>query len=128
MIVELAQRAYNAAKEAFNSVFGRKKKKKVTPLEQAGQAAGASKSSKKANAKKSKQSAKKAKKAKKVSTIVNAEDVRACIAFFDTLQGEKWRNRAGWRSPLPVPQWWGLGIAESRIVELCLSSNLLTVV
>lgn len=70
----------------------------------------------------------KPKKAKKKKPAkMNREDVKAVIVAFDKLDGENWKIKDGWRSILPVKQWFGVVVVDTRITELCINSNLLKV-
>lgn len=58
---------------------------------------------------------------------MNRDDIRNILLFNDKLDGENWTKKEGWRSFLPIKQWYGCVVVERRITELCLSNNLLKV-
>jgi len=62
-------------------------------------------------------------KKQKKNPPVNVEDLRSILALYDSTDGGHWEKRGGWRTPLPVPQWFGLQVNASRIVELALGNN-----
>mmetsp|Transcript_10275 Transcript_10275/g.12466 ORF Transcript_10275/g.12466 Transcript_10275/m.12466 type:complete len:181 (+) Transcript_10275:81-623(+) len=60
---------------------------------------------------------------KKKTPTMNREDVRSIITLYDKVDGDNWKCKENWRSTLPVKQWFGVVVVESRITELCLSAN-----
>jgi hypothetical protein len=130
----LATRAYNAVTGILASLFGYGKKskkgadlgrsKKVSPEAATKEAAAAKKATAAAAA--AEEAAAAGKKAtKKRAPPMNVEDVRNSIAVFDKMDGNHWAVRSGWRSVLPVPQWHGVVVDDSRVVNLNLSNNAL---
>jgi hypothetical protein len=119
----------------FSGLFGSKKKagstSKVAPYptaahekaaaKAAARAAAESAAAAKATAAAEKTAEKKSKNKKKAP--VNIDDVRSVLALFDGTGGQHWERRGGWRTNLPVTQWYGLRVDSSRIVELALSAN-----
>lgn len=114
----------------FSGLFGGKKKKssKVGPKPTAAQEKAAARAAAKAAAgseaaAKATAAAEKNAKKKKKSPPVNIDDVRSVLALYDGTDGGHWERRGGWRTSLPVPQWFGLRVDASRVVELALAAN-----
>jgi len=127
LLVDQLKQAFSAARAYITKLFS-KKKKSVTPFPTAQaptEATGVASGTKATDAKTSKGVATKKKKKSRKATPVNLDDVRSTLAIFDNTDGEHWKSRAGWRSILPVNQWFGILIFESRVVELCLGLNAL---
>jgi len=129
LLVDQLKQAFSAARAYITKLFS-KKKKSVTPFPTAQaptEATVVASGTKATDAKTSKGVATKKKKKSRKATPVNLDDVRSTLAIFDNTDGEHWKSRAGWRSILPVNQWFGILIFESRVVELCLGLNALKV-
>lgn len=122
-IVDHLKNAFSAARDYIRNLFWKKKAKVApTPTPQAPKEK--TQVVTKANESKTvKSSTTKKKRKVRKAAPVNLDDVRSALAIFDLTDGEHWRSRSGWRSVLPVNQWFGIRIIESRIVELSLCSN-----
>jgi hypothetical protein len=127
-VVSQLKKAFSSARAYIRKYFF-KKKTQVAPVTsvQANAQSAELASIKATDAKTSRGAAAKKKKKARKASPVNLADVRSVLSIFDKTDGEHWKLRAGWRSVLPVNQWWGVRIIESRIVELCLGTNSLKV-
>ena len=112
------------------SVFGGGKKKaqktsKISPAEAQARKAASEKATAKAarQAERAEALMRKKTKKRKKSPPVNVGDVKASIALFDRMDGTRWQDRSGWRSVLPVTQWFGVRVDECRVTEISLGGN-----
>ena len=123
------KKAFSSARAYIRKYFFKRKTQvaPVTSVQANAQSQEELASSKATDAKTSRGAAAKKKKKARKASPVNLADVRSVLSIFDKTDGEHWKLRAGWRSVLPVNQWWGIRIIESRIVELCLGTNSLKV-
>ena len=44
-----------------------------------------------------------------VTQVVSADSAFLC-AFFDAMEGQNWKNKAGWKSNVPIRNWHGFKI------------------
>ncbi len=57
---------------------------------------------------------------------IDVDSLKNAMALYNKLDGERWHVKTGWRSPLPLSQWWGFEFSKSLIVQINLGSNSLS--
>lgn len=52
------------------------------------------------------------------------DELRALLAFYDALEGDRWRRRDGWRQPTIDPEsWYGVEVMMGHVVSIELPAN-----
>lgn len=60
------------------------------------------------------------------SVVVDSARLRdslALMSFFQTTNGDAWRNRAGWATSAPISGWFGVTLENNRVARLVLPNN-----
>ncbi len=54
---------------------------------------------------------------------VNTTDSLALVDFYTSTNGPQWKNNANWLTAMPVSEWYGVRISDTRVTRLKLHNN-----